>query len=186
MNTSKPSPAANRRLIGRLALVVVAMFGFGYALVPIYRVFCDITGLNGKTGRLETAEALSREVDEHRLVTVEFTGSVNSGLPWRLEPVVKRIRVHPGQLTEVDFYAENLSAHERLGQAVPSVAPAEASKYFFKTECFCFTSQTLAGGEGRTMPVRFVIDARLPDHIRTLTLSYTFFGAAAGWKAKPG
>lgn len=169
--------SAHRRLAGRLLLVACLMFGFGYALVPLYQVFCEITGLNGKTGRIDTAAVRTGEIDRDRWVTVEFVASVNTGLPWRLEPLVKRLRVHPGELTEVAFYAENLSSHTRVGQAVPSVAPAEASKYFYKTECFCFTSQELAGGEGRKMPVRFVVDAALPAHVRSLTLSYTFFGA---------
>lgn len=179
MNAAQVDPrSAHRRLAGRLLLVVCLMFGFGYALVPLYQVFCEITGLNGKTGRIDAA-AVRAEVDRDRWVTVEFVASVNTGLPWRLEPLVKRVRVHPGELTEVEFYAENLSSRPRVGQAVPSVAPGEASKYFYKTECFCFTSQELAGGEGRRMPVRFVVDAALPEHIRSLTLSYTFFGADA-------
>ncbi len=176
-------PRGHRRLIGRLVLVVCAMFAFGYALVPLYQVFCEITGVNGKTGRVESAAALAGEVDETRLVTVEFVASVNTGLPWRLQPRVKKMRVHPGALTEVEFLAENLSGAVRTGQAVPSVSPGEASKYFYKTECFCFTSQQLAGGEVRAMPVRFIVDAKLPAHIRSLTLSYTFFGTDAGREA---
>ncbi len=150
------------------------MFGFGYALVPLYDVICDITGINGKTGRAEAA-AYDTAVIDDRLITVEFVSSVNTGLPWQLKPMVSKIQVHPGELTEVFFEAVNMSQRTRAGQAVPSVSPATASKYFFKTECFCFTRQELEGGETRNMPVRFVVDKRLPDDIKSLTLSYTFF-----------
>ncbi|MGE0385328.1 MAG: cytochrome c oxidase assembly protein [Gammaproteobacteria bacterium] len=167
----------HRRLALRLALIVAAMFGFGYALVPLYQVFCEVAGINGKTGRVSEARATSGPVDAKRTVTVEFVATVND-LPWRLRPEVKSISVHPGAVTEVLFYAENLSSQPQAGQAVPSLVPGAASKFFMKTECFCFTKQSLAAGEGRHMPVRFVVDARIPDSIRTLTLSYTFFRVA--------
>jgi cytochrome c oxidase assembly protein subunit 11 len=170
---------ANRRTVKRLGIVAVLMFGFGFALVPLYDVFCDITGLNGKTGRVELEQALTAEVDEDRLVTVEFLGRANSDLPWEFRPMVRRIKVHPGEVTEVHYFAQNTADHVIVGQAVPSVAPGQAGKYFNKTECFCFTRQTLAAGEGKEMPIRFVVDPALPENVRTVSLSYTFFQAKA-------
>lgn len=165
---------ANRRAAGKLGLVVLAMFGFGFALVPLYDVFCELTGLTGKTGVVE-ASALDGAVDESRLVTVEFTGSVNSRLPWQFAPVRQKMKVHPGRVYEAAFVAKNLGSVAKVGQAVPSVAPATASRYFDKTECFCFTAQRFESGEERELPLRFVVDTRLPAEIKTLTLSYTFF-----------
>ncbi len=165
---------ANRRAAGRLGLVVVAMFGFGFALVPLYNVFCELTGLNGKTGVVE-ASALDGAVDESRLVTVQFTASVNSRLPWEFAPLKHEIKVHPGKIYEATFVARNMGSVAKVGQAVPSVAPATASKYFDKTECFCFTEQRFEAGEVRELPLRFVVDTDLPAQIRTVTLSYTFF-----------
>ena len=158
----------------RLLVVVIAMFGFGYALVPLYDVLCDITGLNGKTGVVQ-AEDLVDSVDVGRLVTVQFTGTVNSRLPWTFKPLQRELRVHPGQVYEASFEARNLTGEVVVGQAVPSVAPLQAATYFNKTECFCFTQQTLQAGETRTMPLRFVLDRGLPPGVTTVTLSYTFF-----------
>lgn len=183
--------AANRRVVRRLFIVVLAMFGFGFALVPLYDVFCDITGINGKTGRIAAEEALTRQVDEQRLVTVEFLASVNSDLPWEFHPLVRKIQVHPGEIREVHYFAQNRTAHSIVGQAVPSLAPGLAAKYFNKTECFCFTQQTLGPGEGREMPLRFVVDPDLPADVRTVSLSYTFYPAqgaepASAEGASPG
>lgn len=172
------SNASNRKVIAVLAAVVMAMFGFGFALVPVYNVLCQITGLNGKTGRVSEESAAATAVDPDRLVTVEFITSVNSNLPWDFKAETKRVKVHPGQIGEALFYAKNNAGHAIVGQAVPSLAPAEASKYFSKTECFCFTQQTLAAGEARDMPVRFIVNPALPRDIRTVTLSYTFFESA--------
>ena len=169
--------SANQRIVRRLLLAVVAMFGFGFALVPLYDVFCDITGINGKTGRLEREQALSQKVDEERLVTVEFLASVNGELPWDFKPTIRRIKVHPGAVTEVSYTARNRTAETVVGQAVPSVAPGLAAKYFNKTECFCFTLQTLGPKEEKEMPLRFVVDPGLPEEIGTVSLSYTFFQA---------
>ena len=165
---------ANRRSAGRLGIVVLAMFGFGFALVPLYNVFCEITGLNGKTGVVE-ASALDGAVDQSRLVTVEFTGSVSSRLPWEFAPVDLKMQVHPGKVYEAAFIARNTGSSSRVGQAVPSVAPATASRFFDKTECFCFTAQRFEAGEARELPLRFVVDPDLPAEIKTVTLSYTFF-----------
>lgn len=171
---------ANRRVVRRLAVVVLAMFGFGFALVPLYDVFCEVTGLNGKTGRIELEKALSEKVDTDRTVTVEFLATVNSELPWEFRPVVKKIKVHPGAVTAVKYYARNLTGNPVTGQAVPSLAPGLAARYFNKTECFCFTQQTLGPREARDMPLRFVVDPDLPAEIKTLSLSYTFYQAGNG------
>ena len=168
---------ANRRVLKRLGISAVLMFGFGFAMVPLYDVFCDITGINGKTGRIEQEAALSQEVDEARLVTVEFLATVNSKLPWEFKPMIRKIKVHPGEVTEVNYFARNKTDRLVAGQAIPSLAPGLAAKYFNKTECFCFTRQTLQPGESKEMPLRFVVDPQLPEEIRTVSLSYTFFPA---------
>lgn len=166
----------NRRLSFRLALGAAAMFGFGYALVPLYDVYCKLTGLNGKTDRIGIEEALTRKVDRARWVTVEFVANTAGTLPWDFKPEQRRVRVHPGEITQTLFTARNTSGRAIVGQAVPSVTPNEASLYFHKTECFCFTRQALKSGEGKEMPVRFVIDPELPKAIGTVTLAYMFFG----------
>jgi len=179
MNTTDDRAAANNKVVKRLGIAAVLMFGFGFALVPLYDVFCDITGLNGKTGRIELEDALSQTVDEERLVTVEFLGVVHSELPWEFRPMVRKIKVHPGEVTEVNYYAMNKTDNIVTGQAIPSLAPGLAAKYFNKTECFCFTRQSLGPGEGKEMPLRFVVDPALPENVRTVSLSYTFFQAEA-------
>jgi len=174
METGKRQ-AANNRVVKRLGIAAVAMFGFGFALVPLYNVFCDITGINGKTGRIELEAALSQKVDEERLVTVEFVASVNSDLPWEFRPVTRRVKVHPGEVTEVHYFARNKIDKMVTGQAIPSLAPGLAAKYFNKTECFCFTRQILQPNESKDMPLRFIVDPQLPEEVRTVSLSYTFF-----------
>jgi cytochrome c oxidase assembly protein subunit 11 len=166
---------SNRRLVGRLVLVVLAMFGFGYLLVPLYNVFCEITGANGKSGRLTDAQARSFVVDEDRSVTVEFVASLNQNLNMEFYPVKRSMVVHPGRIYSTTFFAQNETGFDLVGQAVPSVAPGNAASYFNKTECFCFTNQRFEVGEGREMPLRFVIDPALPERIQRVTLSYTFF-----------
>lgn len=173
------SPQRERRIRATarsMALVTLAMFGFGFALVPLYDVFCEITGLNGKTGRVEAA-ALDGQADLSRTVTVEFVTSVNGTLQWEFAPDVTRMEIHPGQLYEANFTARNISTVATAGQAVPSVAPNTAAAYFNKTECFCFSRQEFGAGESRSMPVRFIVDRNLPQQVRTITLSYTFFDA---------
>jgi cytochrome c oxidase assembly protein subunit 11 len=171
---------ANRRVVRRLLIAAVAMFGFGFALVPLYDVFCDITGINGKTGRIEAEAALSQRIDMDRTVTVEFLSSVRSDLAWDFKPVVRRVKVHPGEVTEVQYMARNRTPEVVAGQAVPSLAPGLAAKYFNKTECFCFTRQTLGPNEEKLMPLRFVVDPDLPEEVGTVSLSYTFFHAETG------
>jgi cytochrome c oxidase assembly protein subunit 11 len=183
--------AANRRLVRKLAIVATLMFGFGFALVPLYDVLCKVTGLNGKTGRVELEQSLTSRVDTDRLVTVEFLGTVNSDLPWEFRPLVRRVKVHPGEVTEVHYMARNKAGQAITGQAIPSLAPGVAAKYFNKTECFCFTQQTLKGEEQKEMPIRFVVDPDLPEDVRTVSLSYTFFKAqdsapARAEAAEPG
>ena len=167
---------ANRRTAIRLAIVVAAMFGFGYALVPLYDVLCEITGLGGRTGVVE-ARALDGAVDTGRTIKVQFIGTVSSRLPWEFRPDVPTMEVHPGQVYETTYSARSLAAVATTGQARPSVAPSVASLHFNKTECFCFVEQELAPGEERTMPVRFVLSRDLPAEIAIVTLSYTLFNS---------
>ena len=166
---------ANRRTVTKLVLATCVMFSFGYALVPLYNVFCTITGLNGKTGRLTEVQAAALPVDTNRSITVQFVTSVDAQMPWNFKPLVDKVVVHPGVETQVEFEVHNWDTSRVDGQAVPSVAPNTVAKYFKKTECFCFTQQSLAAGETRRMPVRFIIDSRLPSEVNELTLGYTFF-----------
>ena len=175
MNQSDPPRSTHKSLVSRLAIMACAMFVFGFLLVPIYDVFCRITGIGGKVDTTR-ATLTHRDVpDEKRLITVEFVGNVNEYAPWEFRPTVASMEVHPGQLYDATFFARNLTTRELVGQAVPSVAPGVAAKHFRKTECFCFTKQEFAAEEARTMPVRFIVDPNLPNHIDRLTLSYTFF-----------
>tara|TARA_B100000674_G_scaffold2199_1_gene1851 strand:+ start:40239 stop:40787 length:549 start_codon:yes stop_codon:yes gene_type:complete len=166
----------NTRSFVRIAIVSVAMFGFGYLLVPLYDVFCEITGLNGKTGKVSIAEvASSYQPDLDRLITVQFVANKNSNLSWDFKPTISSMKVHPGQMYGTNFIASNKTARNMIGQAVPSVAPTKASRYFNKTECFCFVKQPLAAGETKVMPLRFIVHPKLPKGVKTLTLAYTFF-----------
>ena len=165
---------ASQKTVFKSLLIVVGMFAFGFALVPLYDVICEVTGLNGKTGdKYEASEVLA--ADESRLVTIQFTASNNAGMPWQFEPVVRSIQVHPGQQYEVMFYAKNPTGKAMVAQAVPSLAPGSLAEYFHKTECFCFNKQTLAAGEAVEMPLRFIVDKELPQKATKLTLSYTLF-----------
>ena len=159
----------------RLYLLVLFMFGFGFAMVPIYDVLCDVTGLNGKTGVLAVDETDALTVDQDRMVTVEFDTNINDALPWSFVAKDYKIRVHPGEVSEAIFIVKNRTGRAIVGQAIPSVAPPQASLFFNKTECFCFTEQTLNAHEEKEMKVRFVVDSKLPEKIETMTLSYTFF-----------
>jgi cytochrome c oxidase assembly protein subunit 11 len=175
--------SANRRTVKWLILVVIGMFGFGYALVPLYDVICEVTGINGKTGRVSAQAAEQMEVDQNRTVTVEFVANINADLPWEFKPLQTKLEIHPGQTGTVSYVAYNTSDRDMIGQAIPSVAPGLASLYFSKTECFCFTQQLLKAGEKKEMPVRFIIDPRLPKNISTVTLSYTFFESVQNKKS---
>jgi cytochrome c oxidase assembly protein subunit 11 len=168
----KSAGKANLKL---LFLVPVVMFGFGYLMVPIYNVFCDITGLNGKTGSISVAEASNLVANEDRLVKVEFSGSLNQYAPWEFGPKVPSMMVHPGKQYKTSYVATNKLSKKLVGQAVPSVSPGRAAKHFNKTECFCFTAQSFEGGETLDMPLIFIVDPNLPEDVDTVTLSYTFF-----------
>ena len=166
--------ATNRRTATKLAVIFVAMFGFSFALVPLYDLLCDVTGLGGNTGVVDAAE-ISTEIDESRTVKVQFLATANSKIPWQFAPDDESIRVYPGKIYAATYTAKNTSNATVVGQAIPKVSPAIASKYFNKTECFCFANQTLEPGETREMPIRFVVDQALPERIKSVTLSYTFF-----------
>ncbi len=172
--------AAATRTAKKLFIFAIAMFGFGYAMVPLYNVFCDVTGLRlkGKTGEITETVAATVYVDPNRLVTVAFDTNVNSALPWRFKAQQYTMKVHPGVITEAVFVVENNSNATVIGRAVPSVVPTQAALFFNKTECFCFTKQTLTAGERKEIVVRFVVDSKLPKKINTMTLSYTFYEAA--------
>lgn len=165
----------NRLLVGKLALLTVAMFAFGYALVPLYDIFCEVTGIGDRTGTPTATAYAPTEPDLDRVIEIEFVASVNQDAPWEFRPAVSRMQVHPGKLYQTTFFARNTAARDQVGQAVPSVAPGQANKYLQKTECFCFREQRFEAGEGRDMPVVFFIDPELPDYVDTVTLSYTFF-----------
>jgi cytochrome c oxidase assembly protein subunit 11 len=163
--------ASNRRLLTRLVVIVVAMFGFGYAMVPFYEKICEVTGLRN----IAQADApANTQVDTTRLVRIEFDTNVRN-LPWRFKPEVPIISVHPGALTQAMFEVVNATDRPVTGQAIPSYGPQYAAQYFRKLECFCFAKQTLAPGERREMPVVFVIDPAAPRDLTTISLSYTFF-----------
>ena len=169
-------PAHKHRLLaGKLTLVVFGMFAFGYALVPLYDLVCDVTGLNGKTGQVSVATAEQQQVDSSRIITVKFVAALNNSAPWEFKPNDVTMEVHPGGLYRTSYLARNKTDRALVGQAVPSVVPREASLYFNKTECFCFTQQKFAAGESRDMAVQFIVDRDIPKHIDSLVLSYTFF-----------
>lgn len=172
---SEVTPSHTRSAF-KMLVVVAGMFGFGYLLVPLYDVFCEITGLNGKTGQVAEAEVAARyEVDLDRTVTVQFVASNNTDMPWQVGPVVAEMEVHPGEVYATNFVAHNPTSRDMVGQAVPSVAPGVASRFFNKTACFCFDRQPLASGEKKEMPLRFIVSPALPKKVKTLTLAYTFF-----------
>ena len=163
--------AENRRLLLRLAVAAIVMFGFGFALVPFYKTICEVAGIN----RLLNPDAAGNsQVDRSRVVTLEFDANAH-GVPWRFEPAKHSLRVHPGELVRMDYMLENVTAEPISGQAIPSYGPQVAAQYVKKLECFCFAQQKLAAKEKRVMPVVFVLDPALPKDVSTVTLSYTFF-----------
>lgn len=165
---------SNARILWPVALVVVAMFGFGFALVPLYDVFCELTGLNGKVKTEAVAESDFKS-DATREITIEFVTTLNQGMPLAFRAETTKMKIHPGQYYTVKFFGENLTDHKMVGRAIPSIAPGWATKYLNKTECFCFAEQEFEPHKQREMPVRFVIDPALPSNVRDITLSYTFF-----------
>lgn len=167
---------SHTRLLVYLAVIVIGMFGFGFALVPIYNSLCKNFGINGKTNAEAIAYSASeRDIARDRVIQVEFVATNNSSIPWAFYPRVKKLNVHPGEIAKLSFYAENKSDHRMTVQAIPSVTPGIAAKYLKKTECFCFTQQTLNGHEAMDMPLLFHLDKDLPENVHTVTLSYTLF-----------
>jgi cytochrome c oxidase assembly protein subunit 11 len=172
INSEKPG--GSRSLAMQLIVMAVAMFAFGFlVLPPIYNVFCEITGLGGKTNA--SAVLVSEAPDRSRSVRLEFVTTVNQYAPWEFRAATESMAINPGALYDATFVARNLAGRSKIAQAVPSVSPQEAAKYFRKLECFCFTTQEFAAGEEKQMPVRFLVDSDLPEYIDTITLSYTFF-----------
>lgn len=169
-----------RRTVTRLLLVAVGMFGFGFALVPAYQVFCEITGLNGTVSTQAADSPVAGEANTDRTITVEFVATVNESRPWSFTPEKTSMEVRPGELYTAYFQAENLRDRDTMVQIVPSVAPGNAGRYFNKTECFCFTQQAFDAGQARRMPVTFYVEPTLPERTRTLTLSYTLFDLKDG------
>lgn len=163
-----------RRTVQWSLLAGVAMFGFAmFVMPPLYDVFCEITGLGGKTAGRYVAEQPA--VDLERVVKVQFVTTNNSAMPWQFRPLTESIRVHPGESHKVEFYARNDTARDMVAQAIPSVTPTNAAQYLQKTQCFCFDQQPLKAGAEANMPVVFFIDPKLPPSVNTVTLSYTLF-----------
>ncbi len=174
MDPGDPRRRANRSLIRGLLLMTAGSFAFGWALVPLYDVFCKLSGLGNAEAK--AGIAVAREaIDLNREVTVEFLGSPATNGSFDFHPVVASMRVHPGKLYDARYFARNLTAEASVAQAVPSIAPGLAAKYFHKTECFCFSPQKFARGEGREMPIRFIVDPQLPSSVDRLTLSYALY-----------
>jgi cytochrome c oxidase assembly protein subunit 11 len=165
-----------KKLLALLTVLVLGMFAFGFALVPIYNSLCKTLGINGKTNPQAIAYDVTKaKIAKDREVLVEFIATNNSGIPWAFYPKVTKVKVHPGEIVKLAFYAENKTAHKMTVQAIPSVTPGIAAKYLKKTECFCFTQQTLNGHEAMNMPLLFHLDTELPEEVNTVTLAYTLF-----------
>ena len=175
MNDSTDNKTANdnRSLVGKLLLLAVAMFGFGYMLVPLYNVFCEITGFGGRTNSV--AVSSEERPDYSRSIRVEFVTTVNEYAPWEFAAERDSMEVTPGKMYYANFLAKNLTGDKKVAQAVPSVAPISASGHFKKIECFCFTNQEFQANEERAMPLQFIVDPDLPEYVDTITLQYTFY-----------
>ena len=185
--------ADNRRMLGKLLIVTAMMFGFGYALVPMYRAICEALGINvlsvaeqrvasgSWTGR--KGQTTNSQIDTTRLITVEF--DANARGPWDFKPAQRSVQVHPGQLTTVMYEFQNIQNRTMAAQAIPSYAPRQAAAHFNKLECFCFNEYILAPGEKKQWPVAFVIDPKLPRDVTTITLSFTFFEVGGKVPAAP-
>lgn len=188
----KESRALNAQMLGKLVVVAVLMFGFGYALVPIYKKICEITGVNLLTPKNVTLDEIKNtQVDTSRKITIEFDATANG--PWRFRPTVSSMEVHPGEMAQVVYEVVNTQPRAIDAQAIPSYAPQQAGAHFKKMECFCFQQQTMEAHQAKQMPVVFFIDPALPKDVKTITLSYTFFeingrdrNAAAGVKLADG
>ncbi|WJG09344.1 cytochrome c oxidase assembly protein [Aliiglaciecola sp. LCG003] len=168
----------NGKLVIKLVAIVFGMFGFAFALVPLYEVFCQVTGLNGKTSD-NAAIYESVEIDRSRIVTIEFITRTNTGMPWEFKAQTRKIEVYPGEMNQVDFYVKNSTTKDYVAQAIPSVSPGTAAIYINKTECFCFNHQPLAAGQEALMPMKFYVDPQLPKDITFFTLQYTLYDVTA-------
>lgn len=179
----------NRRMVGKLLVIALAMFGFGYALVPMYRAICEALGINvlslaeRQQPGMAAGTAVNTQVDATRTITVEF--DANARGPWEFKPAVRSVQVHPGEMATVMYEFRNVQNRPMAAQAIPSYAPKQATAHFNKLECFCFTEHTLAPGESKQWPVVFVIDPKLPKDVTTITLSYTFFEVGGKVPAAP-
>ena len=172
----------NRQLVGKLVVVVFLMFGFGYALVPMYRAICAALGINvlslsERQHAVRAEDVKNTQIDLSRSISIEFDANARGG-PWEFKPAVAHLAVHPGELTTVMYEFSNTQNRAMTAQAIPSYAPKQATAYFNKLECFCFNEYTLQPGETKRWPVVFVIDPKLPADVKTITLSYTFFEVA--------
>lgn len=167
---------ANRRLTRQLVLMAAGAFGFGFALVPLYDVICDVTGYGNRSALREASSVVEAPV-ANRLVTVEMMSASPTFGAWEFRPLAASMKVEPGRLYEAKFFAKNLNERAVTGQAIPSVAPTQATQYFHKTECFCFTPQHFDGLEGREMSVRFIVDPALPANLDRVTLAYSMYEA---------
>ena len=176
---------SNIRMFGKLLVIAVAMFGFGFAMIPIYKAICEVTGVGLLTPRDREAEQFAKntQVDAGRTVVVEF--DANSRGAWLFRPDRRSVSVHPGELVTVTYELVNTQPRDTTGQAIPSYAPARSAQYFRKLECFCFEQQALESGATRRFPVVFVIDPKLPKDVTTITLSYTFFEVGGKVPAAP-
>jgi cytochrome c oxidase assembly protein subunit 11 len=174
MNENLSLKQKNTKIVKILVLVVIGMFGFGYALVPLYDVLCDLTGLNGKAESV-AAKEIPYQVDMTREVNVEFITSLNESTPIVFRAETKQLKVHPGQYQTMYFYAKNMTDKVMNATAIPSFSPGIVGEYFKKVECFCFNQQTFKAGESKRMPMRFAVKPDLPKDLKTITLSYTFF-----------
>ncbi|MFA0163223.1 cytochrome c oxidase assembly protein [Vibrio splendidus] len=175
----QPKRLSNKRstktLTGYLVLSVVAMFGFGFALVPLYDVMCEALGINGKTNTVSAVQPQGMQPDYSRTVRVEFMSHIKPDMPLQFSPEVRVLEVHPGEVVQTNYIAKNLSGTSLVGQAVPSVSPGMGATYFNKMECFCFNQQPLDGYKTAEMGLIFYIEPDIPESIHTLTLSYTLF-----------
>lgn len=163
----------HKPLVYKLTAAVLGMFLFGFALVPLYDTFCDITGINGKTGG--RIRAAVEEIDTSRIIRLEFITHNNQDMPWEFYAEKPYVDIHPGEVKQVNFYARNPTDADMVGQTIPSVSPGQGARYIKKTECFCFDYQPLKAGEDEMMPVVFYVDPKIPDSLQELTLSYTLF-----------
>ncbi|MEZ8697469.1 cytochrome c oxidase assembly protein [Vibrio lentus] len=173
-NQSLPK-RSTKKLTGYLVLSVIGMFGFGFALVPLYDVMCEALGINGKTNTVSAVQPQGMQPDYSRTVRVEFMSHIKPDMPWQFVPETRVLEVHPGEVVQTNYIAKNLSGLSLVGQAVPSVSPGNGATYFNKMECFCFNQQPLDGHKIAEMGLIFYIEPEIPESIHTLTLSYTLF-----------